>query len=92
MLLVAALFLLGLGWNFGFVAGSAYLTEHAPTAQRVRLQGVADAMVWTSGAAASLSSGFLLEAWGFAALSLIGAGLVAIPVLFLFHYRRVILT
>ncbi len=92
LLLVVALFLLGLGWNFGFVAGSAYLTEHAPTAQRVRLQGVADAMVWTSGAAASLSSGFLLEAWGYGALSIIGAALVAIPVVVLFRYRTAILT
>lgn len=87
-LLVVSLFLLGLGWNFGFVAGSAYLTEHAPTAQRVRLQGVADAFVWTSGAAASLSSGFLLEAWGYGALSLIGASLVAIPFVMLARDRR----
>ena len=92
LLLVVALFLLGLGWNFGFVAGSAYLTEHAPTPQRVQLQGVADAMVWTSGAAASLSSGFLLEAWGFAVLSFVGAALVAIPVIVLYHYRKAILT
>jgi MFS family permease len=91
-LLVAALFLLGLGWNFGFVAGSAFLTEHAPMAQRVRLQGVADAMVWTSGAAASLSSGFLLELWGYGALSLIGAALVAIPVFVLLGYRQALLS
>jgi MFS family permease len=92
VLLVVALFLLGLGWNFGFVAGSAYLTEQALAMQRVQLQGVADAMVWTSGAAASLSSGFFLEAWGFAALSLTGAALAAVPMLLLFRYRTMILT
>jgi MFS family permease len=80
-LLVVSLFLLGLGWNFGFVAGSAYLTEGVPAAARIPLQGVADAVVWTSGAAASLSSGFLLELSGYPALSIIGAALVAIPVL-----------
>jgi MFS family permease len=79
-ILVVSLFLLGLGWNFGFVAGSAYLTEGVPAAARIPLQGVADAVVWTSSAAASLSSGFLLELSGYPVLSIIGAALVAIPV------------
>jgi MFS family permease len=85
-LLVVSLFLLGLGWNFGFVAGSAYLTEGAPTHLRVPLQGVADAVVWTSGAAASASSGLLLEASGYATLSIVGAILVIAPVALMFRY------
>ncbi len=88
--LVVALFLLGLGWNLGFVAGSAYLTEGAPPHLAVRLQGFADTLVWTSGAAASLSSGILLEAAGYGALSLVGAALVAIPLVLLTRYGRVL--
>lgn len=91
LLLVVSLFLLGLGWNFGFVAGSAYLTEHAPVAVRVRLQGVGDAVTWTSAAAASLLSGVILEATGYATLCVVGALLVAVPVLLLVRYRAAVL-
>lgn len=79
--LTLALFLLGLGWNFSFVAGSTMLTEGATPAVRVRLQGMADAVVWTSGAAASLSSGLLLAASNYAVLCLVGAALTIVPVL-----------
>lgn len=87
LLLVLSLFLLGLGWNFGYVAGSAYLTEQAPLEMRVRLQGLGDAVTWTSAAAASLSSGALLELSGYPALCVVGALLVAVPALLLVRYR-----
>ncbi len=93
-MLLVALFLLGLGWNFGYVAGSAYLTEGAPTGVRVSLQGLADTVVWTSGAAASFSSGVLLEAtnYDYAALSIAGAGLVALPLAVFLRYRSALLS
>ena len=72
-LLVASLFLLGLGWNFGFVAGSALVTHGMTGALRLRVQGVADTMVWGSGAVAAASSGVILDWAGFARLALIGA-------------------
>ncbi|MGI9647466.1 MAG: MFS transporter [Acidimicrobiia bacterium] len=87
LLLVASLFLLGLGWNFGFVAASALLTEDADAGSRVSLQGVADSVVWTSAAVAALSSGALLEAGSYTSLSLIGASLVAVPVVVFARYR-----
>jgi MFS family permease len=87
ILLVASLFLLGLGWNFGFVAASALLTEDADAGSRVSLQGLADSVVWTSAALAALSSGALLEAGSYSSLSLIGASMVAIPVVVFVRYR-----
>jgi len=87
VLLVTSLFLLGLGWNFGFVAASALLTEGAPAAARVPLQGLADSIVWTSAAIASLSSGALLEAGSYSLLALLGASLVVIPFVVLVKYR-----
>jgi len=69
------------------VAASALLTEGAPVGSRVSLQGLADSIVWTSAAIASLSSGALLEAGGFSMLSLLGASLVAIPFAVLARYR-----
>ena len=91
VLLFVALFLLGVGWNFSFIAGSAYLSEQAPADLRVSLEGVADTVVWTSGAAASLSSGLLFAAAGYAALCFIGAAMVAIPALAGYRYRKALL-
>jgi MFS family permease len=76
-----ALFLLGLGWCFGFVAASALLTESAAPARRLRLQGAVDACVWASAAAAGLASGVLLSAVGYATLSQIGAIVALVPLL-----------
>ena len=89
--LLASLFLLGLGWNFGFVAGSALLTEDVPGEARVGLQGFADTLTWVSGAAASLSSGFLLEWGSYRVLTLIGASLVLAVVWPWARYRTAVL-
>ena len=86
-MLTVALFLLGLGWNFSFVAGSTLLTEGAEPAVRVRLQGMADAVVWTSGAIASLSSGLLLAASNYAVLCLVGGALTIVPVIVVVRRR-----
>ena len=42
VLLFLALFLLGYGWNLGFVAGSTMLTQGVDVADRTRLQGVTE--------------------------------------------------
>ena len=87
MRLTAALFLLGLGWNFGFVAGSAMLTDSVPEDDRVRAQGFADSITWITGAAASLGSGVLLASGGFPLLSFVGAAFAVIPVVWIGRHR-----
>lgn len=78
--LLVALFLLGYGWNLGFVAGSALLTHGlAPLAERTRLQGLTDSLIWSSAAAASLGSGVVVAAAGFTALGILGAAIVVVP-------------
>jgi MFS family permease len=79
--LTLGLFLLGYGWNMGFVAGSSMLTVGADLAQRIRLQGLTDVVVWTASAIAGVSSGLLLDIAGYAALSLVAGALLAIPAL-----------
>ncbi len=74
--LLIALFLLGWGWNLGFVAGSTMLTGGVSSTERARAQGVADALIWSTSAIASLGSGVLLGAAGFASLGIIGALIV----------------
>ncbi len=79
VLLFIALFLLGYGWNLGYVAGSALLTTDLSLAERTRLQGLTDALIWSSAAAASLGSGIVVAAASYATLGLLGAALVVVP-------------
>jgi MFS family permease len=87
-LLTLALFLLGYGWNLGFVAGSALLTQGLPVAERTRVQGIADALTWTTAALASLSSGVIVEEASYTALGFLGLGLLVVPVLLLLARGR----
>ena len=80
MILFVALFLLGWGWNLGFVAGSALLTEGLSISERTRLQGVTDALIWSSAAAAALGSGVVVAAASYTALGLLGTALIGLPV------------
>lgn len=82
-----ALFLLGLGWNLGFVAGSALLSSGIDIKRRPRLQGVTDSLVWLAAALASAASGFVLAALGYDALCMIGLALLAIPLATLVRAR-----
>jgi MFS family permease len=81
ILLFLALFLLGYGWNLGYVAGSALLTQGLSLAERTRVQGLTDGLIWSSAAAASLGSGVVVAAASYATLGLLGAGLVVVPAL-----------
>ncbi len=80
VLLFLALFLLGWGWNLGFVAGSALLTSSLSLLERTRIQGLADALIWSTAAVASLGSGVVLTAAGYTSLGILGAVLVLGPV------------
>jgi len=76
--LAIPMFLLGVGWNLGFVAGSSLLASEAPLGDRARLQGASDALVWATAAAASFSSGYVVETASFAFLAVIGAGVAVL--------------
>jgi MFS family permease len=78
--LAASLFLLGLGWNFCFVAGSALLTDRLAVNEQPRIQGSADLVVGVASVIGSLSSGELLASAGYGAANAIGIG-VALVVL-----------
>ena len=77
--LTLALFLLGYGWNLGFVAGSSMLTGGLTLGERTRVQGVADGMIWTSAALASLSSGLIVAGASYTTLGLLGLALLTLP-------------
>jgi MFS family permease len=87
-ILFLALFLLGYGWNLGFVAGSALLTRGLGLAERTRVEGLTDSLIWSSAAAASLGSGVVLAAASYTALGLLGAAMVVVPAWLLLSRRR----
>jgi len=85
--LIIGLFLLGAGWNFGFVAGSSLLQEGLPIVNRLKIQGFADSVTWISGAVAAGLSGLIVAGSSYMTLSLIGAALSLIPLLMLVRTR-----
>jgi len=87
-MLFVALFLLGWGWNLGFVAGSALLTEGLSVNERTRLQGITDALIWSSAAAAALGSGVVVAVANYTTLGLLGAALIGLPVWAMLRGRR----
>jgi MFS family permease len=72
LLLFPGLFLLGLGWSFGVVAGSALLTESVAESDRVAVQGAADLATNVASGAGALTAGIVVSATGYHILSLIG--------------------
>jgi MFS family permease len=69
VLIFAGLFLLGLGWSFGLIAGSSLLVSASGDEYRVASQGLADAVLSVLGGSAALASGFVKESFGFHWLS-----------------------
>jgi MFS family permease len=75
----AALFLLGLGWNFCYVGGSTLLSDQLTPVERARTQGFNDLLVGLASAAGSLSSGFIFAALGYDMMAFISAGVALLP-------------
>ncbi|MCC5988992.1 MAG: MFS transporter [Pararhodobacter sp.] len=59
-----ALVLLGIGWNFGFIGATTMLARSHSAAERGRIQGINDMIVFGGVTAASLSSGQLMNCSG----------------------------
>ena len=64
-----ALFVLGVGWNFMYVGGSALLTECHTPAERAKTQAANDFMVFVTMSISSMSSGMLLNVSGWHAVN-----------------------
>ena len=77
LLLVIALGLLGLGWNFGLIAGTALVVDATAIENRPRVQGSMDVLVALGGAGAGAVSGLVASATDFQTLSL-GGGVLAL--------------
>ncbi|MCL4532198.1 MAG: MFS transporter, partial [Actinobacteria bacterium] len=77
--LAIALFLLGLGWNFAYVAGSALLADQLSPAERAKTQGFNDFLLGLASATGSLGSGVVFAASGYAAMAAVGGAASVVP-------------
>lgn len=77
--MLGGMFLIGSGWCFTMVAGSALLTASSPLERRVGVQATADFLMMLTGAAAGVTAGLVVEVYGFHDLSH-WAGFLAIAV------------
>jgi len=73
-----ALVLLGVGWNFTYVAGTALLTEAYTEEERAKTQAANELILQGFVALASLASGWLLAEFGWRVLALSSLPLLAI--------------
>ncbi|MBT0993808.1 MFS transporter [Cellulomonas sp. DKR-3] len=87
-LLILALALLGLGWNFGLIAGTALVVDATVPANRPRTQGTIDVLIALAGAGGGAMSGMVMGATSYATLSLLGGALSLLLVPVLFWTRR----
>ncbi|MFC1974808.1 MFS transporter [Chloroflexota bacterium] len=78
--LASGLFLLGLGWNFCYVSGSALLAGHLLPGEQGKVQGINDTLINLSSAVGSLGSGLIFAAIGFAAMSWLSILVALIPI------------
>ncbi|ADI00114.1 MFS transporter [Salisediminibacterium selenitireducens] len=81
--ILIALLLLGLGWNFGLISGTAILVDATPPLTRAKTQGSADVWIALAGALGGGLSGVIVMYGSFAALSLFGGvvSLLMIPII-----------
>ncbi len=87
-MLILALALLGLGWNFGLIAGTALVVDGTVPSNRARIQGSIDVLIALSGASGGALSGMVMAGMSFAALSLIGGALSLLLIPMMLWVRR----
>jgi MFS family permease len=74
-----ALFGIGLGWNFSYVAATAELADRTVPAERGKILGFTDLCSGLVGAALALLGGLLLSAVGLVGLGVVGLAVAVAP-------------
>lgn len=77
--LTIALFLLGLGWNFAYVAGSTLLADQLSPKERAKTQGFNDLLLNLSSGASQIGSGVVYATGGYGIMALTAAALALFP-------------
>jgi MFS family permease len=77
--LLVALFLLGLGWNFVYVAGSTLLADQLSPTERAKTQGLNDLLLGLASAVGSFASGVIFSVAGYGSLGVTAAAAALLP-------------
>ena len=79
--LIFALMLLGLGWNFGLISGTAIIIDSTDMKTRAKTQGTVDVWVALAGTMGGLLSGIIVAYYSFTVLGFVGTflALLLIP-------------
>lgn len=87
--LTIALVLLGLGWNFGLISGTAIIIDSTTIHNRAKTQGSIDVWVALAGSAGGLLSGIIVAYSNYAVLDFLGAylALLIIPLILWTHFK-----
>ncbi|MGG1519393.1 MFS transporter [Paenibacillus oryzisoli] len=80
--LILALALLGLGWNFGLISGTAAIVDATTPQIRAKTQGTVDVLIALSGASGGALSGMVVAQSSYSTLALAGGflSLLLIPI------------
>lgn len=86
---LVALVLIGIGWNFMYTGGTALLTDaHAGPAEKARTQGANDAIMFTTMAVTSFSSGAFVSASGWALMNWLALPILVVAAGVVIWYAR----
>ncbi|MFD4023551.1 MFS transporter [Streptomyces sp. NPDC058576] len=72
----AGLFVLGLGWSAGMIAGSALLTDAVPQSAQAAVQGLSDLTMSAAAGIGGAAAGVIVAQWGYGPLNAVGAALL----------------
>lgn len=78
---LSGLLLLGAGWNFAFIGGTALLTQTYRPSEQLKVQAVNELAIFGLVALSTLSAGWLFERVGWIALNLAVVPLLAVALL-----------
>lgn len=81
LVLIIALSLFGIGWNFGLISGTALIVDATNLSTRAKTQGAIDVLIALAGASGGALSGMVVAHSSYTALSLTGGifSLLLIP-------------
>ncbi|WND01893.1 MFS transporter [Temperatibacter marinus] len=83
-----SMILLGIAWNFCFVAGSSLLTKTYRNSERGKVQGLNETAVVVSMALASLGVGYILMELGWQAVNQIAFSLLIVAIVITVLFRK----
>ncbi|OEC03547.1 MFS transporter [Lysinibacillus sphaericus] len=89
-MLIVALSLLGIGWNFGLISGTAQIVDATEPSTRAKIQGTIDVFIALAGASGGALSGMIVANSSYATLSLTGGllSLLLIPVIIWYRQAK----